>query len=797
MNGRYANSVSICTVGTALACITFNTTASAESTGIVGRSAKQGPWCDACHSDSGVFGTFVTISGPTEVAPLSVNTYTVTISASTAAGATMAGFNAAASHGVVTTTDPFAQIIKLGGTNEVTHKFPPKSLLSDTVTYTFRWQAPAQPASGAPYTLYASANSANGSGTELGDDPERATPMVVTVTCNDADFDGFCSDNCTGAACDNCPAVYNPGQGDCDGDDQGDACDTDCTGASCTNLCLGTCGDGFVDATEDCDDSGESATCDIDCTLRTCGDSTLNPTAAEQCDTGGESPTCDADCTLPVCGDNVLNLSAGESCETMTDTAQCDADCTLPACGDSYVNSAAGEACDQGPTGGSGCDADCTLPLCGDGVINTAAGEVCDDGNTLDDDGCSGDCAFQQNGWSCSIAGTLCEEVCGDSIRVGSEQCDDGGPSVHCTAQCTVSYCGDGIINPAAPEACDEGTSPPSGGCSNDCATAFPGWTCLTNAPCFTTCGDGVIAGTESCDDGGESVNCNVDCTPAACGDGLVNANAGENCDDGNTTPGDGCSDTCQREVGWSCSVPGLPCATTCGDGIPAGTEECDDASANSDTMPNACRSDCARSFCGDGVIDDGETCDDGPDNSDQTPDACRSDCTQPICGDGVRDPVHGEGCDDGNNDSGDGCAATCISEQCGNGSLDPSEECDDGVSNSNIIPNACRNNCLIAFCGDGVEDSASAEECDQGRSNSDVLPNLCRTNCLLPRCGDGVVDAGEACEPAAGDSTCTAECRTVGISESGGAGCRTSTPFPWAILFGLVRRRRRQTPAS
>jgi cysteine-rich repeat protein len=55
---------------------------------------------------------------------------------------------------------------------------------------------------------------------------------------------------------------------------------------------------------------------------------------------------------------------------------------------------------------------------------------------------------------------------------------------------------------------------------------------------------------------------------------------------------------------------------------------------------------------------DAGEECDDGPANSDTTPDACRTDCTLAGCGDGTTDS--GEECDDGNTAGGDGCEADC-----------------------------------------------------------------------------------------------------------------------------------------
>jgi len=102
--------------------------------------------------------------------------------------------------------------------------------------------------------------------------------------------------------------------------------------------------------------------------------------------------------------------------------------------------------------------------------------------------------------------------------------------------------------------------------------------------------------------------------------------------------------------------VPG-----TCGDGTVNSGEACDDGSANSDTQPDACRSDCRQAYCGDGVLDSGEECDEGGANSDLIPNACRRSCLLPHCGDGVVEPT--EECDDQNADAGDGCAPDCTVE--------------------------------------------------------------------------------------------------------------------------------------
>ncbi len=141
--------------------------------------------------------------------------------------------------------------------------------------------------------------------------------------------------------------------------------------------------------------------------------------------------------------------------------------------------------------------------------------------------------------------------------------------------------------------------------------------------------------------------------------------------------------------------------SATCGDGTIDPGEQCDDGSANSDSAPDACRTDCRDAFCGDAVIDGSESCDDGSANSDSVPDACRTDCNPASCGDSTQDAT--EICDDGNNLSGDGCSADCLSvESCGNGILDTaaSEQCDCGVGSSPLPPDCdTANDDLASHC--------------------------------------------------------------------------------------------------
>ena len=105
---------------------------------------------------------------------------------------------------------------------------------------------------------------------------------------------------------------------------------------------------------------------------------------------------------------------------------------------------------------------------------------------------------------------------------------------------CLAPRCGDGIVQGAVGEQCDEGAmnaDVPDALCRTDCKLAI--------------CGDGIVdpGRGEVCDDGGATGTgdtCAADCgSTLTCGNGLVDL--GEDCDDGNSTVRDGCS-ACRHE---------------------------------------------------------------------------------------------------------------------------------------------------------------------------------------------------------------------------------------------------------
>ena len=298
-----------------------------------------------------------------------------------------------------------------------------------------------------------------------------------------------------------------------------------------------------------------------------------------------------------------------------------------------------------------------------------------------------------------------------------------------------VPRCGDGVINGS--EVCDDGNDIDTDDCTSLCEPA--------------RCGDGrVWAGVEQCDDGNtiDTDECKNNCASARCGDGVVQSDV-EECDDGNIDSTDACTNLCLR--------------ARCGDRhVRVGFEECDDGNMD-DT--DACTANCVFSRCGDGIVFDGvEACDDG--NADNT-DGCLTNCERASCGDGV---VHAavESCDDGNASTESCqygaldctvCGETCDFvpgeiRRCGDGVTDPEEACDDGNA---FNDDACLDTCEWAQCGDGFlqvgvetcdDGNRDIEVCDYGELQCEVCGERCHFEPGATRyCGDGRLDPQEECD--------------------------------------------------
>jgi cysteine-rich repeat protein len=349
-----------------------------------------------------------------------------------------------------------------------------------------------------------------------------------------------------------------------------------------------------------------------------------------------------------------------------------------PVCGDGTI--AAPETCDDGNANpGDGCSAACQLEpgfsctgtptvcasICNDGIV--VAGEACDDGNPVDTDGCTTQCQL----------GTVCTAA---AFPGGNDFAVDPA-----TGHCYVSFDGTQTTFAGAEAACvgtggylttitsaseqlvvESVLNPlenPWIGATDDANDTDAVFDWVTDEP-FTFAhfeigqpdDDAGLGGNGECLHIANATglwndtNCDIttfvvgricEIEPTPCGDSVAQPFEGEECDDGNTAAGDGCSATCQRETG-------------CGNGLLEAGEECDDDNiVDGDTCSATCQ---LLEGCGDGNLDAGEQCDD--DNV-ASGDGCSSTCkVENVCGNGVLEL--GEQCDDGNLASGDGCSLTC-----------------------------------------------------------------------------------------------------------------------------------------
>lgn len=285
-------------------------------------------------------------------------------------------------------------------------------------------------------------------------------------------------------------------------------------------------------------------------------------------DTGDATET---DTHTSLCGNGVLD--PGEECEDGNPDLDdlCDDNCQLEPeylahCGDGTIDP--GENCDDGnQISGDGCTSDCCIeswdPICyptypcrcGDGILQRAD-EACDDGNHDAGDGC----------YRCKIEPP--REHCPNGVLDEGEECDDGNlvDDDACDNFCyrnpciVLIVCGNGVLE--AGEACDDGNVSDGDGCAAHCATVEPGWRCpFPGRPCEPIPDGGI-------EDGGISM----------CGDGIVQRELGEICDDG------------VNAGGYGGCAPGCVLGPHCGDGVTQPDyEECDDGNNDNTDLCDAC----------------------------------------------------------------------------------------------------------------------------------------------------------------------------------------------------------------
>lgn len=228
------------------------------------------------------------------------------------------------------------------------------------------------------------------------------------------------------------------------------------------------------------------------------------------------------------------------------------------------------------------------IPVCGDGVVEF--GELCDDHNVLPNDGCSALCVAE-SGFTCVGSPSVCTGLpaasCAAPILVTGNSFAYAGNNI-------VAYNDDANYN-AGTACVDVNTTPPSGaeivfqanlvvgetvrvrelGAVDVVMHIIGGGLCVGGSACAASADFGETTGITYTataagpvfivveaygNPTGPSAAFDVRIDKSLCGDGVISGT--ETCDDGGTTAGNGCSATCTIETGFVCN--GTP--STCTD---------------------------------------------------------------------------------------------------------------------------------------------------------------------------------------------------------------------------------------